>query len=422
LADRRPLNTPSDDPTSGADASGADAHGSAADAAALMAEDVEIDHELKGRILALHGDLERLDHYALLGVDRSADKKVLKRAYYELAAAFHPDRYFRKRLGSFKARMEAIFSRLTLAHETLADKDRRAEYDGYLRERSRARGIEDLLADALAEVQRAEAKVESEAGAMPPAAPAPTPPAAPVAVARAPGPSVDAAARREALARRLLGGRAPAASARQGGPPATPPGHPPVQTAAEAMGALRRRYEDRMLQARNAQARKYADRATAALAEGDAVGAANALRVASTLAPTDDELQKRAAAAQTEADAILGETYTKQAQYEEKNGQWTEAARSWGRACRGRPNDAHTHERAANALLKASGDLHDAVKLAKRACELEPQSAVARTTLGASYLAAGMVLNARRELETAAQLAPHDGTIRALMEKVGAPT
>ncbi len=188
------------------------------------------------------------------------------------------------------------------------------------------------------------------------------------------------------------------------------------------MDALRRRYEDRVYQAKQAQARKYADSATAALAAGDPVAAANSLRVASTLVPDDVELQKRAAAAQAESDAILGETYTKQAQYEEKNGQWPEAARSWGRAARGRPNDAHTHERAANALLKANGDLHEAVKLARRACELEPQSAVARTTLGASYLAAGMVLNARRELETAAQLAPHDGTIRALMEKVGTPT
>jgi hypothetical protein len=35
------------------------------------------------------------------------------------------------------------------------------------------------------------------------------------------------------------------------------------------------------------------------------------------------------------------------------------------------------------------------------------------------YLAAGMVLNAQRELETAAQLAPHDDNIQAMMKRVG---
>ena len=45
-----------------------------------------------------------LDHYALLGVARSADRKALKRAYFDLAARFHPDKYFRKKLGSYKLR------------------------------------------------------------------------------------------------------------------------------------------------------------------------------------------------------------------------------------------------------------------------------------------------------------------------------
>jgi tetratricopeptide (TPR) repeat protein len=206
-----------------------------------------------------------------------------------------------------------------------------------------------------------------------------------------------------------------------GGPAPAPP-RPPPQTAAEAVDALRRRYEDRIAQSKSQQAHKYAENAEAARAAGDPVAAANALRVAATLAPDDADLQRRAAEAQTAADALLAETYTRQAQYEEKNGQWTEAARSWTRACRGRPNDAHAHERAANAILKASGDLHQAAKLAKRASEIEPASVVARTTLASAYLGAGMVLSAKRELETAAQLAPHDGTIRSLMEKMAKAT
>jgi Flp pilus assembly protein TadD len=133
-------------------------------------------------------------------------------------------------------------------------------------------------------------------------------------------------------------------------------------------------------------------------------------------------LQARAAEAQQKADTLLGETYINQAQYEERNGQWAEAARSWTKASRGRPNDVIAHERAANAIVKAGGDLHEARRLARRACELGPAVALNRMTLAAVYLAAGLELNARRELEAAAQLAPQDDTIRAMLEKLVKPT
>ena len=77
------------------------------------------------------------------------------------------------------------------------------------------------------------------------------------------------------------------------------------------------------------------------------------------------------------------------------------------------------HERAANALVKAEGDLHEASRMAQRAAALDPKNPQFRATLASVYLAAGLALNARRELETAAQLAPHDGTIQALLKRVG---
>jgi Flp pilus assembly protein TadD len=148
------------------------------------------------------------------------------------------------------------------------------------------------------------------------------------------------------------------------------------------------------------------------------VAAANALRVASTLDPA---LADRARQAQSKADAMLADTYARQAAYEEKNAQWPEAARSWARVCRARTEDASAHERAANALVKAEGDSHEAARLAQRACTLEPGSARFRLTLASVYLAAGLALNARRELETAAQLAPQDDTIQAMLRRLGKP-
>mgnify|MGYP003338887439 CR=1 FL=1 len=53
----------------------------------------------------------------------------MKKAYYVAAPEFHPDRYFGKNLGSFKAKMEAVFARITLAHDVLTARERRVEYD-----------------------------------------------------------------------------------------------------------------------------------------------------------------------------------------------------------------------------------------------------------------------------------------------------
>jgi len=374
-----------------------------------MAEAIDLEAEIRRKVLDLHRSLDRVDHYALLGVPRTADRKEIKRAYYELAAKVHPDKYFRKDLGSFRQRMEIVFGRLTQAHDALTNKDKRAEYDAYLDEQRRSRSIEELLADAMAQVQRAQESVEQEVRAQE-VSPAATTPSVPAE--RPSSPSLSVAARRDALARKLRGGRPSI--------PSPMPG-PAVQSASttDAIEALRRRYEERVANAKGAQTRKFLATAEAALASGDPVAAASAFRVAQSLSPEDGDLARRAAEAQTKADAVLCETYTKQARYEEKSGQWADAARSWARVCRTRPDEATAHERAANALVKADGDLHEASRLAQVSTALDPKNPQFRVTLANVYLAAGLALNARRELETAAQLAPHDGTIQALLKRVG---
>lgn len=72
-------------------------------------EDVDLDRDHRRKILDLYYSLGDLDHYEVLNADRNADKKALKRAYYELASLHHPDRFFRKRLGSFKQKWRLCF-------------------------------------------------------------------------------------------------------------------------------------------------------------------------------------------------------------------------------------------------------------------------------------------------------------------------
>jgi curved DNA-binding protein CbpA len=124
--------------------------------AAELTEDVDLPGPFRTRILGAYEALATLDYYELLGLERTVDKKGVKRAYFELAALFHPDRYFRKRLGTFKLKMETLFGTVSEAYETLSDKGRRADYDTYLTDLDRTRGVEDLLKSAAEEAQRAE--------------------------------------------------------------------------------------------------------------------------------------------------------------------------------------------------------------------------------------------------------------------------
>ncbi len=373
----------------------------------------------------------------LLGVERGADRKALKRAYFELASKLHPDRYFRKKLGSFKVRMEAVFSRITQAHDTLGNAQKRAQYDAYLDEQRRSRGIEELLEDALAEVRRAEARAEkeaadaeaAEAAASPAPPPSPSAPAVPPRTPSAPsqppaGPVVDVAiaARRDALARRLLGGRSRPSGAQQ---PVNPGGNGTSSTssrpsASDAMASLRRRYEERKNLAKETQARAYTTKGQQALASNDPVAAANAFRVALSLRPDDPELDRRPARRRRRPTSCWPTPTRSRPTTRRRTRQWTEAARSWGRVCRVRPERrTGPRARAPTPSSRPAADLHEAGRLAQRACALDPENTALRVTLANVYLAAGLTLNARRELETAAQLAPQDGTIQAMLKRVG---
>jgi len=103
-----------------------------------LREEVDLDLETRRYILELHQNAQRLTHYEILGVERSADRKEIKRAYFKLAALLHPDRHFGKKLGSFRAKMEQLFKRISQAHDTLSAATLRAQYDQRLPAASRA--------------------------------------------------------------------------------------------------------------------------------------------------------------------------------------------------------------------------------------------------------------------------------------------
>lgn len=180
--------------------------------ASSRVEEVDLTLEQQTRINGFYVQLSAMTFYDLLGVPRLADKKTIKRAYNERTIEFHPDRYFRKRLGSFKPKLEAIFMRMTEAQEILCSTERRAQYDAALNA-GRMSLIDSMLEEAAAEIAdnaddgrrvTIDTFVKVEESLPPPAAT--TPPATtttPPGASRPPPTEEELQARRLALARKL---------------------------------------------------------------------------------------------------------------------------------------------------------------------------------------------------------------------------
>lgn len=69
--------------------------------------------------------MAKKDYYDVLGVERGADEKEIKRAYKKLAMKYHPDRT------QGNKELEEKFKEIQEAYEVLSDKQKRANYDQY---------------------------------------------------------------------------------------------------------------------------------------------------------------------------------------------------------------------------------------------------------------------------------------------------
>ena len=96
--------------------------------AADLSEDVDLDPEQRKEILFAQAHLGDFTHWQVLGIPWNAPADKAREAYREKVKVFHPDRYPGRRLGSYRARLEQIFRRLTEARDTLSSEASRAVY------------------------------------------------------------------------------------------------------------------------------------------------------------------------------------------------------------------------------------------------------------------------------------------------------
>ncbi|MDX1471741.1 MAG: J domain-containing protein [Flavobacteriaceae bacterium] len=69
--------------------------------------------------------MEFIDYYKILGIDKSASDKEIKKAYRKLARKYHPD------LNPDDKDAEVKFKQINEAHEVLANPENRKKYDQY---------------------------------------------------------------------------------------------------------------------------------------------------------------------------------------------------------------------------------------------------------------------------------------------------
>jgi curved DNA-binding protein CbpA len=309
-----------------------------------MLEQVELDDGRKREILDLEKRLENANHFEALGVALGSDAAEVKSAFFELSKKFHPDRYFGKNLGSFKARIEKSFKRLSDAHQVLTHDDRRKAYLARHPELAKA-------------------------------PPRPPPPAQPAtATSRPPE-------------------------------PAAPPPPPPDPRREEER---RDRLKKHPYLARHARVNDLVQRAKAAVAKGDFAAAHIDLVTASQADERNTEIRSMLAEVKKKADAQRSASEFEKASKLEQASDLQGALLAYRNASNTDPKNARAAYSVARLMYRYNLDVKEITSYAQRAVEADPRHVEAHVLLGKLYDMADMKQMAKRHYEQAHRLDPEN--------------
>jgi len=101
--------------------------------------------------------LGRQNYYEVLGVAHAIKTPELKKAYFTMAKLYHPDRHLKPEMSDMKEKLEALFSTIHNAYETLSDQIKRDQYDLVLaREQTKSHAEEQAKQSAAVSRNNAE--------------------------------------------------------------------------------------------------------------------------------------------------------------------------------------------------------------------------------------------------------------------------
>jgi tetratricopeptide (TPR) repeat protein len=79
--------------------------------------------------LDFHEKIGSMNFYQIFRVNKQASDEDIKKAYFQLARKFHPDRFDRSLPAADRAKIEDVFDKITKAYHTLTDRELRKSYD-----------------------------------------------------------------------------------------------------------------------------------------------------------------------------------------------------------------------------------------------------------------------------------------------------
>lgn len=351
----------------------------------------------------LHRKLGQLNHYDLLGVDRSASADLVTHAHRARVARFTPSSFSMPLTNAYMQRLEAIAEALDVAYAVLSDPVRRYLYDQELGLKTRGAdakpATETKTPPTPGVTRRTPPHGTSPLELRPPAYTPPSPPQPITPVTPPKGPQfsptdplgpLDSSAQTPPASSFTQGPRAPA---KQTGPQQavsarvaeisraiTPPHGTPPNAALSGRASSTLPPPDNRVQALEAQVQALQTEVATLLAEIERLAVSVQLAIAHGLEPESAKPEQLIAAGQALVSSRVA-VVSLLARREEGAGRWEVAANLWQRASRARPGDVMLLVNAANCLRKAGGDLTVAEALARQAIDLDPDSPDAHAAL-----------------------------------------
>lgn len=94
-------------------------------------------------VLTFRDTLPAMTLYQILDIPKTATEEEVKKAYFQMARRFHPDRFDRQIVADFKTQIDAVFDGITNAYRVLSNKESRRVYDAKSGQASTQEDVQD---------------------------------------------------------------------------------------------------------------------------------------------------------------------------------------------------------------------------------------------------------------------------------------